>query len=89
MESFWYDDISVLFDKNKLNKYIPLKSYTRDEKLNAIVRISIYISVLFLLLTGNTNYLFILIFSLVLTLINIQIMMKLLKNIMKMPKGKI
>ena len=69
MESFWYDNISVLLDKTKLHKYIPLKSYSREEKLNSIVRISIYISVLFLLLTGNTNYLFIAIFSLVLTLI--------------------
>jgi hypothetical protein len=69
MESFWYDDISVLFDKTKLNKYIPLKSYTRDEKLNSIVRISIYVSLIFLFLTGNTNYLFITIFSLILTLV--------------------
>ena len=51
MESFWYDDISVLFDKTKLHKYIPLKSYSRDEKLNSIVRISIYVSLIFLFLT--------------------------------------
>ena len=63
MESFWYDDINVLFNRNKLHKYIPLKSYSRDEKLNSIVRISIYISLLFLFLTGNVNYLFIVIFS--------------------------
>ena len=86
MEPFWYDDINVLIDKTKLKKYIPLKSYTRDEKLNAIVRFSIYISLLFLLFTGKTNYLFITIFSLVLTLIihsnyNEQIDKKLVKNI--------
>ena len=69
MESFWYDNINVLFNRSKLHKYIPLKSYSRDEKLNSIVRVSIYIAILFLFLTGNVNYLFIVIFSLVLTLI--------------------
>ena len=69
MESFWYDDITVLFDKSKLQKYIPLKSYSKEEKLNSIVRISIYASLLFVFLTGNINYIFIAIFGLVLTLI--------------------
>ena len=69
MESFWYNDISVIFDKTKLHKYIPLKSYSKEEKLNAIVRIAIYTSLLFIVLTGNINYLFIAIFGLVITLI--------------------
>ena len=69
MESFWYDDITVLFDKSKLQKHIPLKSYSKEEKLNSIVRISIYTSLLFVFLTGNINYIFIAIFGLVLTLI--------------------
>lgn len=69
MESFWYDDITVLFDKSKLHKYIPLKSYSKEEKLNSIVRVSIYTALLFLVLTGNINYIFIAIFGLVLTLI--------------------
>ena len=50
MESFWYNDISVIFDKTKLHKYIPLKSYSKEEKLNAIVRIAIYTSLLFIVL---------------------------------------
>ena len=68
MELFWYNDISVLFEPSKLKKYIPLKSFTKDEKLNAIVRLGIYISILFIILTSNINYLFIAIFCLVLTL---------------------
>ena len=35
MEPFWYDDVSVLIETSKLKKYIPLKSYSKDEKLNA------------------------------------------------------
>jgi hypothetical protein len=69
MEPFWYDDITVILDKSKLHKYIPLKSYSKEEKLNAIVRISIYISILFIVLTGNINYLFIAIFGLVITIV--------------------
>ena len=35
MEPFWYDDVSVLMETSKLKKYIPLKSYSKSEKLNA------------------------------------------------------
>lgn len=68
MESFWYEDVSVLLDPSKLKKYIPLKSYSKVEKLNAIVRLGIYISILFIILTSNFNYLFIAIFCLLITL---------------------
>jgi len=69
MEPFWYEDIAVLFEPIKLKKYIPLKSYSKEEKLNSIVRLGFYISLLFLVFTFNINYLFIAIFCLVLTLI--------------------
>ena len=68
MESFWYEDISVLLEPSKLKKYIPLKSYSKAEKLNAIVRLGFYISILFIVLTSNLNYIFIGIFCLVITL---------------------
>lgn len=68
MESFWYEDVSVLLEPSKLKKYIPLKSYSKVEKLNAIVRLGIYISILFIILTSNVNYLFIAIFCLLITL---------------------
>tara|TARA_B100000767_G_scaffold177711_2_gene166088 strand:- start:1554 stop:2216 length:663 start_codon:yes stop_codon:yes gene_type:complete len=69
MEPFWYDDIWVLLDPVKIKKYIPLKQYTKNEKLNSIVRLSIYISLLFVILTGNNNYIFVSIFFLILTLL--------------------
>ena len=69
MEAFWLNDISVLFDKNKLNKFIPIKSYDNNEKLNSLVRAGSYISILLIIITGNLNYLFILIFSVILTYI--------------------
>ena len=69
MEPFWYDDIWVLINPSKIKKYIPLKKYTKNEKLNSIVRLSIYISLLFIILTGHNNYIFICIFFFILTLL--------------------
>ena len=69
MEPFWYDDIWVLVDSSKIKKYIPLKSFSKNEKLNAIVRLSIYVSIFFVILSGNYNYFFIAIFFFILTLL--------------------
>lgn len=60
-EKIWYEDLNVLVDKSKLSKYIPLNSYTKNEKLNAIMRFSLYLSVLLIILTAQVNYIFILI----------------------------
>ena len=69
MELFWYDDVSVLFEPSKLKKYIPLNSFSKSEKLNAIVRFGFYISILLIVLTFNINYIFIAFFCLILTLL--------------------
>ena len=53
--------------KDKIKNYIPLKNYTIEQKLNALVRLSFYISVLLIILTLNVNYLFILIVVLIIT----------------------
>ncbi len=60
-EKIWYEDLNVLVDGSKLSKYIPLKSYSKNEKLNAIMRFSLYLSLLLIVLTMNVNYIFILI----------------------------
>jgi hypothetical protein len=44
-EVFWYYDITVLFDKNNLVKFFPTETQTVEEKTNAIMRFSIYISI--------------------------------------------
>ena len=45
-EKIWYEDLNVLVD-GKLSKYIPLKSYSKNEKLNAIMRFSLYLKFYF------------------------------------------
>lgn len=45
-DKFWYEDINILFDKQRLIEFIPLKDHTIEELLNAIVRFSVYITIL-------------------------------------------
>lgn len=54
---FWYNDIKVLYDKNKLLEFIPLKKYDFNRKLNAIVRLSIYYSIIAYLINYNKDVL--------------------------------
>jgi len=57
--SFWADDMSVLFKANRLLDIIPLKNMTIEEKLNAILRFSIYFSLIHYCLKKNSNILFV------------------------------
>ena len=66
-EKIWYEDFNVLIDRRKLCNYIPLKSYTKNEKLNAIMRLAIYISIVLILVTFDLNYAFVLIIAGILT----------------------
>jgi len=56
---FWLDDISILFKVNRLCEIIPMNNMSMPQKLNAILRFSIYFSVIHYLLKKNSNILFI------------------------------
>ena len=58
-ETIWIKDFNVLFEKEKLFKYIPLNSYSNYEKMNSMMRFTLYISVLLSFLYKNLNYFFI------------------------------
>lgn len=45
-DKFWYEEPSILFDKNRIVEFFPTEDMTYFEKLNAITRLSIYSSVL-------------------------------------------
>jgi len=66
-QDFWFEDITIILDKDHLNDFIPLVDMDDHEKLNAMVRFCIYLSVLLILFTNNVNYIFILIGGLILT----------------------
>lgn len=67
MESFWYDDFTVLYKFENLTKFFPSKPMSTASKLNSVVRLSLYFAFLLVLYKGNTNFLYIPILSLAIT----------------------
>lgn len=55
-DPFWFDDISILYDRDRLIEFFPLKSQTFNEKLNAIARSAIYISILIYIINKDASY---------------------------------
>lgn len=71
-EKIWFEDPKVLIEPRNWSKYIPQKHQSKNEKLNALVRLSLYISVLFVIISMNMNYVFVFIITAFLTyLVNI------------------
>ena len=68
-QQFWFDDISTLVNQDYLQDFIPMKEMNTSEKLNAIMRFCMYLSVILILVTGNSNYIFIVIGGAILTYI--------------------
>ena len=66
-DPIWLNDISILIDKDKLKEFIPNKDMTINQKLNSIVRFSIYLSLLLLIFRKNYLYSYIFIFALLIT----------------------
>ena len=50
--TFWKDNISILYDYEYMMDFFPTKTQTKDEQLNAIMRLSIYITILLFLYKG-------------------------------------
>jgi hypothetical protein len=57
IDSFWYDDFQVLFKRDRLTEFFPTKDQTLEERLNSIMRLSLYISVLLYFYHKNYKYL--------------------------------
>ena len=68
-QQFWFNDISILVNQDYLQDFIPVKEMNTSEKLNAIMRFCIYLSLILILITGNSNYIFIVIGGTILTYI--------------------
>ena len=54
---FWFKDISILYNKNYLLEIIPKKEYDFSRKLNAVVRFSVYYSILLYIFKRDGNIL--------------------------------
>lgn len=55
-DKFWYDDFKILFDKNRLIEFFPTQDQSNAEKLNSIVRLSIYIAIGVFLYNSDTSF---------------------------------
>ena len=56
MIPFWSDKISILYDKNFLLDIIPKKEYDLNRKLNALLRFTIYYSLIIFLMDTKKKY---------------------------------
>ena len=66
-DTIWYKDINILFKKDLLSEFFPKINMTLNEKFNSVIRLFIYVSLALTFYKKNTNYLYILIFSMFLT----------------------
>ncbi len=66
-DNFWYNQPSVLWDPNRFIEFFPNPNLSLSEKLNALVRLSFYVSLLLMIFFGNYLYIYIFIVVLVFT----------------------
>ena len=64
---FWYDDPSIIWKKERLTEFFPIHDQTLEERFNAIVRLSLYCSVILFYYHKNYKYLGIFIGTLLIT----------------------
>lgn len=58
-DPFWYDDISIIWKRERLNEFFPSTSHTLEERFNAILRLSLYISIILYVYHNNYKYFYI------------------------------
>lgn len=80
-DPLWIIDPSILYSTGKLMDFIPLESQTFSEKINAIIRMSIYTALLLYLYYGNASYLYIIIVAMIVSYLYVALETK--KNINK------
>lgn len=63
----WIKDLSILIHKDKILEFVPTEKMTYEEKINSIVRFSLYLSLLLSILKGNLTYIYIFLITLAIT----------------------
>ena len=66
-EDIWYKNLAILFHPDYFSKAYPEHNHSLEEKFNAIMRLSIYITIILVVITGNFNYLLIILFVAIIT----------------------
>jgi len=68
VDPFWFKHYQILYNQDRLTEFFPVESMTSNEKLNAVLRLSIYISLILVLYHKNLNVLLIPLFVALVTL---------------------
>ena len=55
-ETIWFDDPAILFEQDAWSRFIPTKNMSVPAALNAVLRFTVYFSVLLFLSTGKSAY---------------------------------
>lgn len=58
-DKIWFENIEILVHRDKLDKFVPTKDMTYNQKSNSLVRLSIYVGIIFSVLSKNYLYLYI------------------------------
>ena len=66
-DQIWITDYTILYDTNKLTDFFPVKDQSKEERLNCLVRLSFYISVVLVIYHSNFKYFSIFLFGLFIT----------------------
>ena len=66
-DTIWYKDINILLKSDLLSEFFPTLDMTLNEKINSVIRLCLYLSLVLAFYKKNTNYLYILFFSMFLS----------------------
>ena len=63
-DDIWYESPEILYEKDKLIQFFPMDFMTYNEKINALVRMAIYVSIILTLIKKDYRYLYIILIAL-------------------------
>lgn len=66
-DPIWLNDFNILFKQERVMEFFPTKEQTHEERVNAIVRLSLYISILLSIYHSNLKFFAIFVFFLAFT----------------------
>ena len=55
-DPIWISDFQILFKPERIMEFFPVKEQTNEERVNAIVRMSLYISITLSIYFSNYRY---------------------------------
>lgn len=69
MDKYWFEDLNILLDTNRLDEFYPTSKMTYNQKVNSLVRGSIYIGLLLAIIKRNYLFIYIPLITMLLTVI--------------------